>query len=71
MYNEGISKIGDMIDLATQFGIIQKSGSWYTFESERVQGREGLKKLLADNEELLQSLENKLIDYLKPEKTEE
>jgi len=46
MYNEGISKIGDMIDLGTQFGIIQKSGSWYTFNGERVQGREGLKKLL-------------------------
>lgn len=71
MYNEGISKIGDMIDLATQFGIIQKSGSWYTFETERVQGREGLKKLLGENESMLNSLENKVVDYLKPEKTKD
>ncbi len=71
MYNEGISKIGDMIDLATQFGIIQKSGSWYTFDTERVQGREGLKKLLDENESILNSLENKVVNYLKPEKTED
>ena len=71
MYNEGISKIGDMIDLATQFGIIQKSGSWYTFDTERVQGREGLKKLLGENELMLSSLENKVVDYLKPEKTKD
>jgi len=71
MYNEGISKIGDMIDLATQFGIVQKSGSWYTFDTERVQGREGLKKLLGENELMLSSLENKVVDYLKPEKTKD
>lgn len=48
MYNEGISKIGDVIDIAIENGIIQKSGSWFTFGEERVQGRDQLKKLLQD-----------------------
>jgi len=68
MYNEGISKIGDMIDLATEFGLIQKSGSWYTYNNERVQGREGLKKLLADTPELFANLENQVKETLKPTK---
>jgi recombination protein RecA len=68
MYNEGISKIGDMIDLGTQFGIIQKSGSWYTFADERVQGREGLKNLLTENEQLFNALETQVKEALQPEK---
>jgi recombination protein RecA len=68
MYNEGISKVGDMIDLATEFGIVQKSGSWYTFKTERVQGREGLKKLLQDNVELFAELETIVLETLKPSK---
>jgi recombination protein RecA len=68
MYNEGISKIGDMIDLGTQFGIIQKSGSWYTFNNERVQGREGLKKILSENDELIKALETQVKEVLQPEK---
>jgi recombination protein RecA len=57
MYNEGISKIGDLIDVATNHDIIQKSGSWFTFKSERVQGRDGLRKIIAENEQLLEELE--------------
>ncbi len=57
MYNEGVSKIGDLIDVATQFGIIQKSGSWFTFKSERVQGRDGLRKILKENAKLQDELE--------------
>jgi recombination protein RecA len=68
MYNEGISKVGDMIDLATEFGIVQKSGSWYTLKTERVQGREGLKKLLQDNVELFAELETIVLETLKPSK---
>jgi len=66
MYNEGISKLGDMIDLATEFGLVQKSGSWYTFNNERVQGREGLKKLLTDSTELFALLESQVQETLKP-----
>ncbi len=60
LYNEGISKIGDMIDLATEYGIVAKSGSWYTFKGDRIQGREGLRKLLIDNKNLLDELENEV-----------
>ncbi len=56
MYNEGISKIGDMIDVGTAHGIIAKSGSWYTYKSERVQGREGLRKILVDDAAMQESL---------------
>ena len=66
LYNEGISKLGDMIDLATEFGIVQKSGSWYTFKTERIQGREGLKKLLQENDSLYKELENNVLEVLKP-----
>ncbi len=56
MYNEGISKIGDMIDVGTEHGIIAKAGSWYTYKSERVQGREGLRKILLEDETMQESL---------------
>ncbi|MGB9701968.1 MAG: recombinase RecA [Candidatus Kapaibacteriota bacterium] len=57
LYNEGISKIGDMIDLATEFGIISKTGSWFAYNEERVQGKDAMKKLIKDNPELFQKLE--------------
>lgn len=73
MYNEGISKIGDLIDVGTDLGIIQKSGSWYTYEGERVQGREGLRKILLENPDVAQELEAKVREQLipKPKKKEE
>ncbi len=58
MYNEGISKLGDLMDVATEHGIIIKSGSWYTYKTERVQGRDGLKKIISDNPELFKELED-------------
>lgn len=58
LYNEGISKLGDLMDVATEHGIIVKSGSWYTFKTERVQGRDGLKKILQENSDLFNELEN-------------
>jgi recombination protein RecA len=57
MYNEGISRIGDMIDLGLDMGIISRSGSWFTFGTERMQGRDGLRVLLKDNPELFSKLE--------------
>lgn len=56
MYNEGISKIGDLIDLAVDNNIIKKGGAWYTYGDNRVQGRDGLKKLLNEDRELLKKL---------------
>lgn len=52
MYNEGISKIGDLIDLAVAKDIIKKSGAWFTVGENRIQGRDGLKKLISEEKEL-------------------
>jgi recombination protein RecA len=57
LYNEGISKTGDLIDLAVNLGIIKKSGSWFTYEEDRFQGREQLKQKLIEMPDLYKKLE--------------
>jgi recombination protein RecA len=58
MYDQGISKEGDLIDLAAQFGLVQKSGTWYSFGEERLgQGRENVKRFLKENQEFYDKLE--------------
>ena len=57
LYNEGISKTGDLIDLAANLGILKKSGSWFTYNEDRFQGREQLKQKLIETPELFKSLE--------------
>ncbi len=64
LYNEGISKINDLIEVAINFELISKAGSWFTFNNERIQGREGLRKYLLDNPELLKNLELKIRELL-------
>jgi recombination protein RecA len=64
MYNEGISKIGDTLDMAIEQGMIQKSGSWFTFGEERVQGRDALKKILTENAALFATLDTQLREKL-------
>lgn len=60
LYNEGISKLGDLIDLAIEHNVIQKSGSWFSYKEDRIgQGRDAVKKLLTENENL-----NKEIDQI-------
>jgi recombination protein RecA len=56
IYNEGISKLGDVIDLAVNKDIVKKGGAWFTYGETRVQGRDGLKKLLADDPVLYEKL---------------
>lgn len=56
MYNEGISKLGDLVDVAVNKEIIKKSGAWFQYGDNRMQGRDGVKKLLADDKELLKKL---------------
>lgn len=68
MYNEGISKVGDMVDVATKHGIVNKSGSWYTFGEERVQGRDALKKLIQEDSKLMDSLEAQVLEKIVPKK---
>ncbi len=66
MYGEGISKIGEIVDLGTEYEIIQKSGSWYSYGDTKLgQGREAVKKLLTDNVELADELEAKIKEHLK------
>jgi recombination protein RecA len=57
LYNEGISKLGDLIDTAVEQNIIAKSGSWFSFKDERIgQGRDAVKKFLVENEKLANEL---------------
>jgi recombination protein RecA len=64
LYNEGISKVGDVLDLAIEHGLVQKSGSWFTLGDERVQGRDPLKKILTENPETFVQLDNQLREKL-------
>ncbi|MBW2514476.1 MAG: recombinase RecA [Deltaproteobacteria bacterium] len=59
MYGEGISRTGEIIDLGVEMGVIDKSGSWYSYNGERIgQGRENVKSFLNDNKELMETLSN-------------
>lgn len=61
MYGEGISKVGEILDLGVEMDIIKKSGSWFSYESEKLgQGRDAVKKILLDNPELMQEIEGKI-----------
>lgn len=61
MFGEGISKLGSLLDLATEAGIIKKSGSWFSYEDERLgQGRENAKAFLADRPEMLETIDQKV-----------
>lgn len=65
MYGEGISKQGEIVDLGVEFGVVKKAGSWFSYgETKLGQGREAVKQLLADNPELSDELEHKIIDAL-------
>lgn len=60
-FGEGISKIGEIIDLGVEYDVIQKSGSWFSYSGTKLgQGREGVKKVLRDNPELCDELEVKV-----------
>ena len=62
MFGEGISKTGEIVDLGVECGIIKKSGSWFSYQDNKLaQGRDAVKKLLADNPELAQELETKIM----------
>ena len=64
LYNEGISHIGDLIDLAVNKEIIKKSGAWFTVGENRVQGRDGVKKYLSENKEELDKLSAQVMESL-------
>ncbi|MCV2447333.1 MULTISPECIES: recombinase RecA [Paracoccus] len=61
MYGEGISKVGELIDLGIKAGVVEKSGSWYSYGDERIgQGRENAKQYLRDNPEAAYAIEDKI-----------
>ncbi len=61
IFGEGISKTGEIIDMGVELGIIQKSGSWYSYNSDKLgQGRDAVKSLLIDNPELANEIEEKI-----------
>jgi len=65
LYGEGVSKMGEIIDLGTQYEVIQKSGSWFSYDGTKLgQGREGVKAILKDNPELAEEIEQKIIAKL-------
>ena len=65
MYGEGVSKVGEIVDLGVDKGIIKKSGSWFSYnDSKLAQGRDAVKQVLLDNPELSEEIEKKLRDAL-------
>ncbi len=64
LYNEGISKSGDLLDLGVEQGIIKKSGAWFTFEEDRFQGREQFRGKLIENPEMMLKLEKAVKEKL-------
>jgi recombination protein RecA len=65
VYGEGISKVGEIIDLGVEYEVIKKSGSWFSYgESKLAQGREAVKQLLTDNTELCDEIEAKIREAL-------
>lgn len=66
MYGEGISKIGEIIDLGVDYEIINKAGSWFSYQETKLgQGRDAVKNILSDNPELVDELEIKIMEAIK------
>lgn len=71
MYGEGISKVGEIIDLGVDLNILKKSGSWFSYGETRLgQGRDSVKSLISDNPELMEELEQKIKEALGAKGTE-
>jgi recombination protein RecA len=66
IYGEGISKVGGIIDMGVELGIVQKSGSWFSYNSDKLgQGREAVKQLMVDNPEMANEIEAKIREKIK------
>lgn len=60
MYGEGISRIGEVVDLAVKLEIVDKAGAWFTVEEQRIQGRDGVKQYLIDNPDVCDRIESRI-----------
>lgn len=66
MFNEGISKVGELVDLGVELGIIKKSGSFYNYnDSKLAQGRDAVKNVLKENPDLADEIEAQIMAALK------
>jgi recombination protein RecA len=61
MYGEGISRVGELIDLGVKAGVVEKSGAWFSYDSQRIgQGRENAKQFLRDHAEMADAIEHRV-----------
>jgi recombination protein RecA len=68
MYGEGVSKVGEILDVAVEHEIVKKSGSWFSYDDTKLgQGRDAVKNMIKDNPELMEELEEKIKAVLKAE----
>ena len=66
IFGEGISKTGEIVDMGTELGIVQKSGSWYSYNGDKLgQGRDSVKQLMVDNPEMANEIEGKIREKIK------
>lgn len=66
MFGEGISKVGEILDLGVEYGVIDKSGSWFSYNGSKIaQGRDAAKMVIADNPELAEELEEKIMEAMR------
>ena len=66
IFGEGISRVGEVVDLGTDLGIITKSGAWYSFNDTKIgQGRDAVKQTLRDNVELREEIEKLIYEKMK------
>ena len=66
MFGEGISRSGEIIDLDAEYGVIKKSGSWYSYNDTKLgQGRDASKQVIQDNPELAEEIENLIFQAMK------
>ena len=69
VYGEGISKVGEIVDMGVELGIVQKSGSWFSYNGDKLgQGREAVKQLILDNPAMGEELETKIREKIKENK---
>ncbi len=72
VYGEGISKVGEIVDMGVELGIVQKSGSWFSYNGDKLgQGREAVKQLILDNPTMGEELETKIREKIKENKAGE
>jgi recombination protein RecA len=70
IFGEGISKTGEIIDMGVELGIVQKSGSWFSYNGDKLgQGRDAVKQLLVDNPEMAREIELKIREKIKEMQT--